>query len=207
MLATHSPLLDFRGISAASQFARVEAGTLDLREFDFYYARMHLARPAHLKMQALARSLEESDPELARAIRKPKRSGAEEARARRDFWERVVYRPEPFDVPEGLRAAVESHWWVSTIRGRGTSAAFVRVDLNDDGESEYVLIEDVGRKSRSGYMFHWDGQEWRTAFLRERKSEPGQPAATFDIRLDPIGTAEPRFRDLTIGEVTFAVSL
>ena len=46
MLLVNSPLLDFRSISLASQFRRVDTGEIDLRDFDFHYARHHLARPA-----------------------------------------------------------------------------------------------------------------------------------------------------------------
>ena len=207
MLATHSPLLDFRRISTASQFARVEAGTLELREFDFYYAHRHLARPAHLKLQALAESLEDSDPELAHAIRNPTRFGDDTARASRVFWERVVYRPEPFEVPEELRSVVETSLSSLIIfQDRRNVIVFVRADLDDDGETEFVVISDINAEFRRGRVFYRDGEEWREGSLWERKPGPEQPAAQSDLRRDPIGTAEPRFRDLTIGELTFAVN-
>ena len=71
MLLVNSPLLDFRSISLASQFRRVDTGEIDLRDFDFHYARHHLARPAWLRMQALIDAYEHSDPELAQLIREP----------------------------------------------------------------------------------------------------------------------------------------
>ena len=206
MLAANSPLLDFRRISTASQFARVEAGTLELREFDFYYARRHLARPAHLKLETLAQSLEDSDPELAQSIRNPKRFGDETARASRVFWERVVYRPEPFEVPEALRPMVETSIWASTILDSGYVIVLVRVDLNDDGDTEYVVIADDGEGYRTGNVFYRDGEEWRSGSLRARGPEPGQSAAEPDLRTDPIGTADSPFPDLTIGELTFGVN-
>lgn len=205
MLAANSPLLDFRRISTASQFARVEAGTLELREFDFYYARRHLARPAHLKMQELAESLENSDPELAQAIRNPNRSGAESARASRVFWERVVYRPEPFEVPEKLRSTVETSLGPSTILDRGNPTVLLRVDLDDDSESEFVLIADINTGYKKGYVFYRDGEEWRRKILSWGHSRSQESATPFDLRRDPIGTADPRFRDLTIGELIFRV--
>jgi hypothetical protein len=53
LLLANSPVLDFRKLSMASQLARVEAGEIELREFDFLYARSHLARPGYLALTEL----------------------------------------------------------------------------------------------------------------------------------------------------------
>lgn len=206
MLAAHSPLLDFRRISTASQFARVEAGALELRVFDFHYARRHLARPAHLKMQALAESLDDSDPELAQTIRDPTRLQGEDAHAGRVFWERVVYRPEPFEVPAELRSLAETSVWAPTILDGRNVIVLVRVDLNDDGDTEYVVIAEDETGYRSGRVLYRDAEAWRRGSLTTRKSGPEQPEEASDLRSDPIGTADPPFRDLTIGELTFGVN-
>ena len=156
-------------------------------------------------MQALAVSLDDSDPELAQAIRSPKRSGAEDARARRVFWERVVYRPEPFEIPEELRSMVETSLSASTVLGRDNPTVLVRVDLDDDGESEFVLIADLNARTRRGYLFYRDGEVWRSRFLWSGHSGEQESATAVDILRDSIGTADPRFRDLTIGELIFRV--
>ena len=140
------------------------------------------------------------------AIRNPKRSGGETARASRVFWERVVYRPEPFEVPEALRSLVETSLWASTILDWDNVIVLVRVDLNDDGDTEYVVIADYGEGYRTGNVFYRDGEEWRSGSLRARGSEPGQSTAEPDLRTDPIRMADPPFRDLTIGELTFGVT-
>ena len=61
MLLVNTPLLDFRKIALASQFGRVEAGEIELRDFDFRYAREQLARPAWLRLAPLAAEYE-NDP-------------------------------------------------------------------------------------------------------------------------------------------------
>ena len=104
--ARQQPLLDFRSISLASQLGRVEAGEIELRDFDFYYARQHLARPAYLKMEALAEEFEDADPELVRLIREPLPQWGRRA-GESSVWERIAYRPERFDVPENLRPMIE----------------------------------------------------------------------------------------------------
>ena len=82
----------------------------------------------------------------------------------------------------------------------------LRADLDDDSEAEYVLILSRIVDYMSGYPFHRDGEEWRRRRLST--SHPGQreSAAASDLLRDPIGTADPRFRDLTIGERVFRVT-
>ena len=53
MLLANSPLLDFRKISLGSQLNRVDSGEIELREFDFWYARNHLARPGYLALEQM----------------------------------------------------------------------------------------------------------------------------------------------------------
>ena len=135
MLLVNTPLLDFRPIALASQFARVERGEIEIHDFDFYYARQHLARPAWLRMQAMLVEVEDSDPRLAGLIREPRPSRTPVADAA-DLWERLVYRPEPFDVPEDLRPFIESSYAASY-----DNLVLVAADLNQDQTLEYVLIE------------------------------------------------------------------
>ena len=131
MLLVNTPLLDFRKVSLASQFARVERGEIALRDFDFHYAREQLARPAWLRLEALAEEYEASDPELTALIR-PVPPGAPGER----IWESVTLRPEPFDVPEGLRAIAESEWYA----GDRSTVVLIRIDMDGDGEAEYALL-------------------------------------------------------------------
>ena len=206
VLAANSPLLDFRAISTRSQFARVEAGTLPIREFDFYYASEHLARPAYLRMRALVEELEASDPELAQEIRSPTQSWNAAARASRVFWERVVYRPEPFEVPEELRTMLQVSLPPTSVLDDSNVIALVRVDLDDDIENEYVTITDVNAGYKLGRVFYRDGEQWKIGSLTARETDLQASAVEVDFRFDPIATAPPPFRDLTIGGSTFAVN-
>ena len=108
MLLVNSPLLDFRSISLASQLKRIDSGELELREFDFDYTRTHLARPGFLKLQALTEQLKVSDPELAERISGNRGQYRPLGEAPEDFWGRVTYRPQRFDVPEGVKTLIDS---------------------------------------------------------------------------------------------------
>ena len=133
MLLVNTPLLDFRKISLASQFGRVEAGEIALRDFDFRYAREQLARPGWLRLEALAEE-HEADPELTALIR-PVPPGPPGER----IWDLVTLRPEPFEVPEGLRTIAETR----VVRGRREHH---RAGADRHGRGRPTGVRDAARR-------------------------------------------------------------
>ena len=162
LLLTCTPLLDFRAFATQSQFARIESGQLALEDisfssngrFNWWDARSHLARPAYLRMQALAASIEDSDP--GRASRLRVFIGDEE---RPSVWtekqrQRIVMRPEPFEIPEGLAKAVMR-------RSGGMPDVLFRVDLGGDERMEYVSVyRESGSLSLSAFCWEFFANAW-----------------------------------------------
>ena len=100
MLLANSPILDFRKISLKSQLNHVEAGEIELKEFDFWYTKENLARPGYLAMEEMKKQVGDSDPELLELISNPVNTWqAQIMRNNEDMWAEMLYRPEPFDVP------------------------------------------------------------------------------------------------------------
>ena len=193
MLLVNTPLLDFRKVSLASQFARVERGEIALRDFDFRYAREQLARPAWLRLEALAEEHETSDPELTALIR-PLPPGAPGER----IWESVTLRPEPFDVPEGLRTIAESEWYA----GDRSTVVLIRIDMDGDGEAEYALLNaEAGGDYAWGTLFRQAGEEWVRFALDA--SAPGALDVNAALREGTVGTVDPTLPDLQVGELVF----
>ena len=201
MLAVNSPLLDFRSISLQSQMARVEAGEIELADFDFYYAKHHLARPRFLEMEALTARFENSDPELVQRIREPFRHIQGETHFDA-MWDRIVYRPEPFEAPAGLREAIR-HSGPREPEAHDT-LVLVRIDLNTDGTPEYVLL---AKNRDHGHIDAWryshDGNGWvsRPLYLHN-DAEEGVDLATM-LRNGDLELAAPRFQNLKIGDLQF----
>lgn len=193
MLLVNTPLLDFRKVSLASQFARVERGEIALRDFDFRYAREQLARPAWLRLEALAEEHETSDPELTALIR-PLPPGAPGER----IWESVTLRPEPFDVPAGLRAIAEREWYA----GDRSTVVLIRIDMDGDGEAEYALLNaEAGGDYAWGTLFRQAGEEWVRFALDA--SAPGALDVNAALREGTVGTVDPTLPDLQVGELVF----
>ena len=218
VLLANSPLLDFRSLSLASQLRRVETGEIAWRNFDFRYARDHLARPGWLKMQALIAEFESSDPELAQRIREAAPPAPSRARTG-VAWERVVYRPEPFEAPAGVREAIERFfseprpgaWRPEGAEVHGVppdpggsigDPGLARVDLNGDGEPEYVLILAYPDPDRVfGLCVYRDGGGWSSLPLALRKPLPEGADLARILREGDLEAVAPAFRDLRIGEL------
>ena len=191
MVLVNTPILDFRSISLASQLARVEAGEVELMELDFAYVDENLARPGWLERTGLIAENEESNPALAEYIRNPVPSWSD----KRD-WERIALRPEPFEIPPGLRAAMgRSH-------PHHINATLVRMDLNDDGQPEYVLLfgaED--HRQIWGELYYREGTaEWRSTPVSSGHLSEGVDPVEL-LRNGDIRTVPAAFADLKIGEV------
>ena len=215
MLLVNSPALDFRKISLASQLRRVDAGEIELRGFDFHYAREHLARPAWTAMQAFLDTHEESDPELARLIREPAPLLLWPPRPAADLWEEVTYRPEPFEAPAGAREAIERFFFgpdpdtptlwhvrhpLPPPRHHGRPV-LIRADLDGDGAPEYVyVVVAPDREYVSGVgVYRERGGRWRSFVLAMRGPVPEGADPAEILQEGEIEAAAPRFRDLRIG--------
>jgi hypothetical protein len=200
LLLANSPVLDFRKLSIASQLARVEAGEIELREFDFLYARSHLARPGYLALEELKAQVGDNDPEVAALIEDPT-----EAMYRQPadvWWERVIYRPAAFEVPEGLRKQLtRDHQLAATI-----IPVLIRADLDESGEYEYVFAQLYGRGDGSESYFYSVAQ----VYFRQGGGWTSMAAMIADLRTEftldgvtdgEISLEQSRYKDLHIGDV------
>ena len=191
MLLVNTPLLDFRSISLASQFDRVESGEIALRDFDFRYARRHLARPGWLRLEALHEQYETTDPELVSRIRDGSRMPRDT-----DVWNIVILRPEPFEVPESLREIGAREWsW-----NDASTMVLARVDMDGDGRTEYAwLAGDAGRSW--GTLYRRRGDDWIRYTLK------GKHGWDLDIhealRRGAVSPAAPELPDLRVGGIVF----
>lgn len=221
MILVNTPVLDFRSISLASQLGRVEAGEIEMREFDFHYAWRDLARPAHLEMQALIEENEGKDPELARIIKDASSYKVASAQTA-VLWERIIRRPESFEVPPGVRSAIEDYYadpytdepafdrpgvfYPRPHPSEYGAPILLRADLDEDGADEYVFLAAGPNDSWIfAFCIYQDGEEWRRLPMALRHSiQDGVDLAKI-LREGEVSPATPRFQDLKIGELTLGL--
>ncbi|MEE4110930.1 MAG: DUF4153 domain-containing protein, partial [Halieaceae bacterium] len=197
-LLANSPLLDFRKLSLASQLARVESGDIRLDEFDYWYVRNHLARPGYLAIEKIKAGLGEEDAQLLAMINAPYRSAAVVPSDVDVFWKKMRYRPAPFEAPLDLRPRLERH----ANMALNNDPVLVQVDLDSDGEEEYLLLM-TGEHGISFMQFYYrDAPGWQIGELRLQPTASGEllreNLLEGVLSLDP-----PRFQNLRIGDIEF----
>ena len=220
MLLANTPALDFRAISLASQMGRVQAGEIEMREFDFHYAWRELARPAHLRMQALIEQNESGDAELVRIIKDASSYGGDLAPAA--VWQRIILRPEAFEVPPGVRRAIEGYYadpyaddpafdrpgvfHPRPLPSEYGAPILLRTDLNEDGAPEYVyLAADPNNAWIFAFCIYQDDGEWRRLPMVPRRAIADGADLQRILREGEVNPAPPKFQDLQIGELTLGL--
>lgn len=198
-LIANTPFLDFRKISLASQIERVDSGEIELADFDFWYAKRHLARPAYLAMETMKAEISDSDPRLLAAIEDPKKRRAGPGPIDADeLWQRMAYRPERFDVPVDLRRLIIE----SNVQFPFESEpVLIAADLDEDGAREYVLlIVDPGaEKLRSAQFYYRAADRWQQNFLSY--SQPDKDGLRERLREGEITARNPPYKNLSVGGV------
>ena len=198
MILANSPVLDFRKISLNSQLNRVEAGKIELEEFDFWYTKRHLARPGYLAMEEMKQEIGGSDPELLELIKNPVHKwNAQRIRNVETMWTDMLYRPESFDVPDSLKGFINTQRWVAN---KGDAVMF-QVDLDEDGQSEYLLflLHDYGVAYSQFYYLTEDG--WKSGVLNNPQWGRGGDEVHELLKTGDIEIVDPRFKHLKIGDV------
>lgn len=198
MLLTNSPVLDFRKISLNSQLNRVESGEIELKDFDFYYAKFDLARPGYLALEAMKEEIGDSDPALLKMITYPVNKWRAVGRpTAEDMWSEMLFRPEPFDVPESLKSTIDN----SRALFYSTDQVMFQLDLDDDGQNEYLLLFLSENGITHSRFYYLTEKGWRDGSLQFARWKYGSGVARDAIKNGEIELIDPRFKDLEIGGV------
>jgi hypothetical protein len=198
MLIANSPVLDFRKISLSSQLRMVDSGETELRAFDFWYTKQHLARPGYLAMEQMKQDIGDSDPELLARIEEPVRTrfGVSLENNER-MWADMRYRPEPFEVPAELKPLIEAY--------SGSIAAsdpvLIRADLDEDGQHEYLLLSLFEYGVGFTQFYYQTDAGWQSGQVYNSAGSYSREGIRELIESGEIAVIEPRFNDLEVGGV------
>ncbi len=233
LLLQNTPVLDFRAISTKSQLARVESGEIEAAAFDFHYAMRELARPGHLVAEELVAELgfdpRQQTPSTAFVAGDGLEMGppggvvvhrSDAEPPERDLWAEVSYRPEPFTVPDGVRAAIDEDPW---LVARLANPTLLRVDLDGDpARGEYLLLgmnksefpgwqglpPDVSYRLDAHVIVH-DGDGW---YVEPLLTNGGSTEVFEDaeqvlelLRDPPLTLLRPRYNHVRIGETVYGI--
>ncbi len=201
MLAVNSPFLDFRKISAESQVERLENGQVSREEFDFCYLGYNLGKAGE---DALAQLQSEQESSLPLC-------GEQHSFSREEIMA-TVSLPQPAPPTEVLNAVY--HKLKDMLQlfpvGSGASRQLFDIDLDEDGQTEYLLLL---RQAGSSYIyaalyFKNDGQ-WQSRQVNEDyyyglKSRESA-ALPNQIKREDLIIEAPRWQNIRVGDAVLKV--
>ena len=162
MLVANSPILDFRKISLSSQINRVEAGDQSWMEFDFYYAKRHLGRPAHNFIEQLKIDHQDNEDLLA-LIENPLPAWARQKHGINPI-KNIVFNGPEFEIPEAVKKNL-----------RDLGFYFNQVDL-------LALTVDLNRDALDDIVFvSYDEQNIHQAFAAIQKGNAKQDEVEWEF--------------------------
>ncbi|CAA0116619.1 Uncharacterised protein [Halioglobus japonicus] len=197
MLLTNSPLLDFRKISLSDQLARVDEGSVDWEDFDFFYVHEQLGRPGYLALEKLKADIGDSDPQLLAKIEDPQPLPFMFDEAKKQvFWDEAIFRPAGFEVPDKLRRLIERKL---VFMGTWPVVIF-QVDLNDDSIFEYAVVQ-TRNDFYNGSLYYLEDDVWQEKYLSIDPGSMQNADMERSLREGHINLIEPKYRNIQIGDI------
>ena len=208
MLLVNSPLLNFQAISASSQLKRLHNGNTSYEKFDYTYFDRSLGRQGYLELQKLKKELKGIAPEKIAIIERMyvnHKSIDKETLTLDDFNKFVNYWPSQDEFPKALIKAVydkaAKNDWSSY---RENSYYFIAQDLNEDGDPDYVVIEE-NNYSTSAKRWFLKEEQWQFKYMKT--SNPNDNKFIKDYLLNnQIEVIKPKWNNLKVGDLTFSTS-
>jgi len=140
----------------------------------------------------------DSNPQLLEMIENPRQIRSAVAMENVDrYWERMVYRPAPFEVPFALKAMIEQFRFTN-LPGE---ALMIEIDMDNDGQNEYALVQMSDRGVFRAMYFYRTDEGWQQGNLNYSGQRfPGEDVAQ-SLKEGSIKLESPQFNDLRIGDV------
>lgn len=211
LLLTQSSLLDFRRITLNSQLAQLDKGVVTLEKFDLAYLRWDLGQPGYEALQALSRDARvKAAPDMAKRIQQ-----LLEAKNRWDSREHAAFTAEDFMIlpkgtalPEGVLTALnekQKHrvFAADQCASKAKSCALLAVDLNNDAQPEWVLVNTENGGSDLLVLGLRNGNWQQIGNLRGTGDYKRVQAVLKTLQDAAISTESPRWKDLRIDQVLF----
>ncbi|MDT8397879.1 MAG: DUF4153 domain-containing protein [Pseudomonadales bacterium] len=208
MLLVNTPVLNFQGLAAQNQLARVHGGDIAATALDLDYFRASLGRQGYLALQQVKTDYGAADPRLAARIdalyATPALPGDTLTLDR--FREELVIWPEGGRVPEAVMTALLEQARRMTPRLPTELRFFVvLVDLDDDGTDEIVFLPESQGFVMPAMLWRQVNASWETRMLTAA-SAPGSVDIAASLRQNQVEVLEARWRELRIGGIRLSVA-
>ncbi len=209
MLLVNSPILNFQRIASDSQIARLNDGKVTLKEFDYNYFASNLGRQGYLTMQDLKAQIQNSHPEQVAIIERmyvnPDFETVKEFETLSEFIAHSVFWPQqeafPDDLIESIFDTVHFSNWAPL---HSHSFYFVAIDLNNDGQLDYVFIDETNDFTDAKLWSH-NGSKWQQYYMTTDNPDQIKWLQSL-INANDISVEQPQYNHLRVGDAVFTVT-
>ena len=211
LIFVSSPLVDFRKLTVASQIERFKQSNHDIDQLDIRYFKNNLARPGYLAIQEIKGNADSTEAMLVTRINalyfdKGINVASEKGRnTDKSALLAAIQTPlgqPPSSLLEKLVIDLSSD---NNLLSSVTGLLLLPVDLNEDGQQEYLLIRQFSNSSRLGLYAH-EANHWvlhpLTAIRYGRQDHSNILEAAKSGNLT---TLSNDWLKLQVGNITYAV--
>jgi hypothetical protein len=212
LILVNSPVIDFRKLTVASQIERFERSNHDTEKLDIRYFKSDLARPGYLAIQEIKENAGASEAMLVTRINalyftKGIKNAALQQRnkmARAALLAAIQLPQGP--APSTLLEKVLDDLWSDRVRLSSVKGLLLLpIDLNEDGQQEYLLIRQFSDTSRLG-LYAYETNQWTLHPLTAiRYAQKDLGRSLEDAQSGNLITQRNDWLKLQVGNVTYAV--
>lgn len=211
LIAINSPVLDLRKLTVQDQVARLSSGDITLEEIDIQYFERHLAKPGYDVIQQWKSDYKTTNPNFV--VRLNRLYMSNEPLNNEDDKTLVL---SSIECLNGCNAPTELLDQIYTDRSQNRWGLMnnkhmylLEADPNDDGEMEYLLIQESINGFRSFYLYARVQQSWQSLTIQTLHPEENQPEVPLIESLGDLSIEykTPKYKQMHIGEWTIDVSL
>jgi len=211
LIAINSPALDLRKLTVQDQVARLSSGDITLEEIDIQYFERHLAKPGYDVIQQWKSDYKTTNPNFV--VRLNRLYMSNELLNSEDDKLLVLSNIECLN---GCNAPTELLDQIYTDRSQNRWGLMnnkhmylLEADPNEDGEMEYLLIQENINGFRSFYLYARVQQAWQSLTIQTLHPDENQPEVPLIESLGDLSIEykTPKYKQMHIGEWTIDVSL
>ena len=204
-----TPILNMSRMSVNSQLARLDQAKVSIDEFDYRF----LARNGRYGQKALLALQTREDVKASRVISKRIEVALKDSRRNRRWGYHVAEKPEKIDYKSLISQYpenVEFDVWDFLVKDNYIAAGclendclLLQIDLNNDGEPEYVLFQDQFSQNKYKTTAKFLIKESDGFYKRHygsRKLDMSFKDLKAAIESNAFTLTQPRWQDLKIGD-------
>ena len=211
LILVNSPILDFRKLTVASQVERFKQSNRNSDKLDIRYFKNDLARPGYLAIQAIKQNATSSEAMLVTRINALYfglgigSANEDEQRTSKAALLAALDIPQGHSDPELVKKLTDDLSSDGDLLSSVKGLALSPIDLNEDGQLEYLLIRQFDETSRL-VLYSYEDNQWiyhNLTAIRYTQEDLGhtlEQASSGDIEIQ-----RNDWLKLRIGKIIYAV--